>query len=65
MWLLRGQGEHSGVQLSANGDLERKGRTDGGKQTGACSIIQEADMTVFVDGFDVGIKKNGGLKNGS
>lgn len=65
MWLLRGQGEHSGVQLSANGGLERKGGADGDKQTRACSVVQEADMTVFADGFDVGIKENGGLKNGS
>lgn len=65
MWLLRGQKEHSGIQLSANGGLECKGRADGDKQTSVCSIIQEADMTVFVDGFDMGIKENGGIKNGS
>lgn len=64
-WLLRGQEEHSGVQLSANRGLEHKGRADRDKRTSVCSIIQEADMPVFVDGFDMGIKENGGIKNGS
>ena len=65
MWLLRGQEGHSGIQLRANGGLERKGGADGDKRTSVCSIIQEADVTVFVDGFDMGIKENGGIKNGS
>lgn len=65
MWLLRGQEEQSGVQLSANGVLECKGRADGDKETSACSIIQEADVIVFVDRFVMGIKENGGIKNGS
>ena len=43
----------------------REGSIEGDKWTVICVITYEADMIVFGNGLDMGIKERGGIENDS